>query len=305
MAKPQKSAPASTEDDGGATTGGPDAPHHIPAQPGGADEQITADPPAYGEVKEQVGQLRKQGIDAAGGEDDGKGDTDVPGTGVLVAEAPEPPEERQPEVTYDVAELEPLDSSEAWKEQTRVPTGDSQSGADVKSGHRAGEDSKVPPGDPEGDREKFASDPHASIEENAKRYQTISTRPDGTPSAGIGPNAVVQIPDDVPAPINPLSDATSHQDRVLYENWVNSEAENFANEARSRFINAAIAGKSLSITGDEDDGGEEKADELGVDDPGLQDGSGSDSTASAVDTDRDEQIITDDPNVNAGLTPKE
>lgn len=301
MAKPQKSAPASTED-GGAGEGAsdsPTAPHHIPAQPGGAEEQVTADPPAYGEVKDQLGDLRTEGIDAAGGkEDEGKGDEDVPGTGVLVPIAPELEEKPQPEVTYDVAPLEPLDSSEAWKEQTRVPTGDADSGADTKRGHRAGEDSKADP-HATPDPDEFASHPGASIEENAKRYQTVSTRPDGTPTAGIGPNSVVQIPDDVPAPINPLSDSASHQDRVLYENWVNGEAENFANEARTRFINAAIAGKSLSITGDEDDGtGQEQADVLGVDDPET---TGTDTG----DRDRDEQTINEDPNVNAGLTPKE
>ena len=55
-------------------------------------------------------------------------------------------------------------------------------------------------------------------------------------------------PPDVPAPITPYSDAQSAQDRVLYENTVNDAARAFGRVAELEYIDATLAGKTVTIT---------------------------------------------------------
>ena len=54
-------------------------------------------------------------------------------------------------------------------------------------------------------------------------------------------------PNAPPAPITPSSTPDAAQDRALYENWVNSEAEAIANDARTRAVEALLAGGTVEI----------------------------------------------------------
>lgn len=59
-------------------------------------------------------------------------------------------------------------------------------------------------------------------------------------------------PDDIgPPPSTPSSSTEVHQARVLFEDEVNSQAEQFASLARSEYIRAALGGWPISIVVDD------------------------------------------------------
>ena len=58
----------------------------------------------------------------------------------------------------------------------------------------------------------------------------------------------IAVPDPgAPAPITATSTPDAVQDRVLYENWVNGEAEAIAQSARIQAIDALLAGGTVEI----------------------------------------------------------
>lgn len=50
-----------------------------------------------------------------------------------------------------------------------------------------------------------------------------------------------------PAPITPSSTPEARQNRALFENFVNREADRFAQEAREAFIAARLAGQTVTL----------------------------------------------------------
>jgi hypothetical protein len=78
-----------------------------------------------------------------------------------------------------------------------------------------------------------------------------ATEPDEAADAAAedGSDDARDVPTDpnAPPPITPSSHPDAAQDRVLYENWVNSEAEAIANDARTRAIDALLAGGTVEI----------------------------------------------------------
>jgi len=61
-------------------------------------------------------------------------------------------------------------------------------------------------------------------------------------------SGVVEVGPSIPAPITPSTPGEAAQDRVLWENSVNDAARDFGRQAELAFIEATIAGKSLSLT---------------------------------------------------------
>ena len=66
-------------------------------------------------------------------------------------------------------------------------------------------------------------------------------------SVGEAVESVAPTDTGTPPPITPSSHPDIAQDRVLYENWVNSEAEAIANDARTRAVEALLAGGTVEI----------------------------------------------------------
>lgn len=82
--------------------------------------------------------------------------------------------------------------------------------------------------------------------------------PDAEDSVGEAVESVAPADPGIPAPITPSSHPEAAQDRVLYENWVNSEAEAIANDARTRAVEALLAGGTVEIVVHLPDGPDDK-----------------------------------------------
>lgn len=179
--------------------------------------------------------------------DELRDDVDEEGEGEVLGEAtlepippPSQPETRVPDASFDVAPLSPEDSEEAWKEKEKVATG-------------------VPaPDGQDDDGTSSSSSPRQDPIEAAGLHldsatRTVSENPDGTLAYGLGPNATVISPDEVPAPINPASSADAAKKRTIYENLINQEAAAFARGAEAAYIEAKLAGQEIRIViGDQD-----------------------------------------------------
>lgn len=198
-----------------------------PSQHGIDHNAAAKDNPARQAVKEQIHDLKHN-----------VGDDEVLGEATLNPASPDPePEQRVPDAVFDVTPLDPLDSEEAWKEKEKVATGVEDKGqGDIRDG------SSFRP-------TPIPQDPIAA-QQMANNAGTIPTSelPDGSIAHGYAPNGVVIEPANAPAPVNPQSDAQTHQQRVMYEEFINKEAEAFVESARIAFIEAKLGGADVELT---------------------------------------------------------